>query len=197
MCGIIGITSKNAFKTDEILSCLDRLSYRGYDSAGVVSQGSDIYFEKCVGEVKDLRKIIKDFDGKTSISHCRWATHGGVTKENAHPHADCSNSLFVVHNGIIENYVELKKSLEEKGHVFKSVTDTEVIAHYLEEKLKQKGMEMAIADFLKDAKGTFAVLVLQKNSDKIYAIKKDSPLVLGIDNGRNFIGSDIYSFSDT
>ena len=196
MCGIIGITSKNAFKTDEILSCLDRLSYRGYDSAGVVSQGSDIYFEKCVGEVKDLRKIIKDFDGKTSIAHTRWATTGGVTKENAHPHADCSNSLFVVHNGIIENYVELKKSLEEKGHVFKSETDTEVIAHYLEEKLKQKGMEMAIADFLKDAKGTFAVLVLQKNSDKIYAIKKDSPLVLGIDNGRNFIASDIYAFSD-
>ena len=196
MCGIVGITSKSAFKVDEILSRLQRLSYRGYDSAGVASQGSDIYFEKRVGDVQNLRDSAKDFDGKTAIAHTRWATTGKVTDENAHPHADCSGSLFVVHNGIIENYAEIKKGLVAKGHAFRSETDTEVIAHYLEEKLKEKTMELSIVDFLKDASGTFAILVMQKGSDRLYAIKKDSPLVLGIGSGRNFVASDIYAFSD-
>ncbi len=191
MCGIVGIVSKNTFSSQELLSSLKRLEYRGYDSFGIVTDSG--FLEKRIGEI-DIN--IGASNCTAGISHCRWATHGGVTKENAHPHTDCSNSLFVVHNGIIENYAELKKSLEEKGHVFRSETDTEVIAHYFEEKLKQKGMEMAIADFLREVRGTFAILILQKGADKIYAIKKDSPLVLGIGQGRNFIASDIYAFSD-
>ncbi len=192
MCGIVGITSKNAFSSGELLASLKRLEYRGYDSFGIATDNGNV--EKYVGSI-DVAKVPEE-KCKAAISHTRWATHGGVTKENAHPHADCTGSLFVVHNGIIENYLELKKQLAEKGHVFRSETDSEVIAHYLEDKLKEKGMEFSIVDFLKDARGTFAVLILQKGSEKIYAIKKDSPLVLGIGSGKNFVASDIYAFSD-
>ncbi len=192
MCGIVGITSKNVFSSQELLAALKRLEYRGYDSFGIVTDKGLV--DKHVGEI-DINKVQSN-NCAVGISHTRWATHGGVTVENAHPHADCTGSLFVVHNGIIENYMEIKKDLIEKGHAFRSETDTEIIPHYFEEKLKQKGMELAIMDFLKEIRGAFAILILQKDGDKIYAIKKDSPLVLGIGKDRNFIASDIYAFSD-
>jgi glucosamine--fructose-6-phosphate aminotransferase (isomerizing) len=189
MCGIVGIAGRNAFSPRDILLPLKRLEYRGYDSFGFATDSGIL--KKQVGEVRT------DFKGKcrAAISHTRWATHGGISKKNAHPHADCTGSLFVVHNGIIENYAEMKSNLQKK-HKFSSQTDSEIIAHYFEEKLKTKDMIPAMKDFLAQAKGTFAILIMRKNENTIYALKKDSPLVLGISDGKNFIASDIYAFSD-
>jgi glucosamine--fructose-6-phosphate aminotransferase (isomerizing) len=165
MCGIVGIASRNAFSPRDILLPLKRLEYRGYDSFGFATDSGIL--KKQVGGVRT------DFKGRcrAAISHTRWATHGGISKKNAHPHADCTGSLFVVHNGIIENYAEMKSVLQKK-HKFSSQTDSEIIAHYFEDKLKQGTMESAIRGFFMEAEGTFAILLLQKNSDKIYAIKK-------------------------
>jgi glutamine---fructose-6-phosphate transaminase (isomerizing) len=192
MCGIVGISSINDFSVSELITSLKRLEYRGYDSFGyVVSNGNA---QKFVGEIKDSFKKINDVRTKTAISHTRWATHGGVCEANSHPHSDCKGDLFVVHNGIIENYLEMRTNL--RGHKFVSETDSEIIAHYFEDKLKSMPMEQAIVDFFDDAKGTYAILILQKGSDKLYALKKDSPLVLGLANGQNIIASDIYAFSN-
>lgn len=188
MCGIVGVVSNNAFSSNEALSMLKRLEYRGYDSFGVAtSEGS---LNKDVGFIKDSTPQ----ECTTAVAHTRWATHGSVTKQNAHPHTDCSGSLVIVHNGIIENYLELKDNLST--HDYRSETDSEVIAHYFEEKLMVKGMHAAIIDFLNDAKGTFAIVVMKKGGDRLYAIKRDSPLVLGICKNRNILASDIYAFSD-
>jgi glucosamine--fructose-6-phosphate aminotransferase (isomerizing) len=190
MCGIIGLTSKNSFKTDELLKSLKRLEYRGYDSFGLVTNTG--FLEKDIGEVR----VVGSNNCTAAIAHTRWATHGGVTKANAHPHSDCTGNLFIVHNGIIENYQSLKAKLAAAGHRFISETDSEVIAHYLEERLKTKTMQFAIVDFIKDTEGTFAVVILQKNENKLYAFKRDSPLVLGLMKESNMLASDIYAFSD-
>jgi len=189
MCGIVGIVSQTAFPIKDLLASLKRLEYRGYDSFGFATDSGII--EKRIGG------IVFDVEGiecKAALAHTRWATHGGVTMENAHPHSDCSGSLFIVHNGILENYAEMKKDLESRGHKFNSGTDSEAIAHYFEEKFTEKTPELAISDFLAIAKGTFAILILQKGSEKLYAIKKDSPLVLGITDGMSIIASDIFAF---
>jgi glucosamine--fructose-6-phosphate aminotransferase (isomerizing) len=193
MCGIIGIVGRKDFTNNDILKILKRLEYRGYDSYGFVTDSGLI--KKQIGEISFV-------EGKDSgrfriaIAHTRWATHGGVAEENAHPHSDCSNNIFIVHNGIIENYIELKNELESKGHEFTSETDSEVIAHYFEEKLKKQTMEKSIADFFRDAEGTFAVLLFMLGSDKIYAFRRDSPLVLGLIGDGYVLASDIYAFAD-
>ncbi len=206
MCGIVGIVGKNKFSSKEALGLLKRLEYRGYDSFGVADSNGNT--EKFIGEIDENK--IKGAETNNAIYHTRWATHGGVTKANAHPHADCNNELFIVHNGIIDNYIEMKKVLESKGHVFKSQTDSEVIAHFFEEELKENDIKASAENFFGAAKGEFAVLLLRKNDDKIYAFKRGSPLVLGIvepidadsknnasGNSRmNIIASDIYAFSD-
>lgn len=188
MCGIIGIVSRIPFSSKDLLLSLKRLEYRGYDSFGFATSAG--LLEKDVGEIR----ITSSNTSTTAIAHTRWSTHGSVTKTNAHPHSDCSGNLFIVHNGIIENYLELKEKLH--GHKFVSETDTEIIAHYLEEKLKTKTMLQAIADFINEAEGTFAVVALQKGENKLYAFKRDSPLVLGIADDSNILASDIYAFSD-
>src|SRR3989338_4494373 len=193
MCGIICITSKTEFTADELLASLKRLEYRGYDSFGMASSSG--LFLKKPGEIRNAGKGMDKIKMRTGISHTRWATHGGITEYNSHPHADCSNSIFIVHNGILENYKEMKDALIKKGHKFKSETDSEVISHYLEEKLKIVDMESAIHGFFREAKGTFAVLILKKNENTIYAIKRDSPLVLGIIKDGFVAASDIYAFS--
>jgi len=193
MCGIVGIASKNAVPCSSVVSSLKRLEYRGYDSWGIATSGG--FVSKAIGEIPSK----PDFDAEANIaiSHTRWATHGGVTQQNAHPHADCTKSLFIVHNGILENYVELKQSLEQRGHLFNSQTDSEVVAHYFEQKLREgKTIEDAIPEFMASAKGTFAILIMQKGCDKLYAIKRDSPLVLGIMDNSFVLASDIYAFSD-
>lgn len=190
ICGIVGVASKNNFSSSDILKSLKRLEYRGYDSFGLATNIG--LLEKDVGEIRALANN----ECNVAIAHTRWATHGGVTKENAHPHADCTNSLFIVHNGIIENYHEFKTALEKLGHKFRSQTDSEVIAHFFEEELKNKPIEKAISDFFHTAKGTFAILLIRKGNDKIYALKRDSPLVLGILSGGLILASDIYAFSE-
>jgi len=196
MCGIVGIITdgKISIKND-LLKSLKRLEYRGYDSVGYADVRGNI--EKDVGEISHFIDTIKDSNTPCAISHTRWATHGGVTKINSHPHWDCKKNIFTVHNGIIENYQELKKELVAKGHVFITETDSEVIAHFLEEELKSKDMFEAIKSFIKRIEGTYAILIIEKDKNRIYAIKKDSPLVLGLAKDKFYLASDIYAFSDT
>ena len=189
MCGIVGIASKKDFYSRFLLERLKRLEYRGYDSYGFYNSKD---LKKYVGEIV----VAGDNKSRLGIAHTRWATHGGVTEINAHPHLSSDKNVVIVHNGIIENFKELRKDLQEKGHKFVSETDSEVVAHYFEDKLKSKSMEKAVVDFFKDVHGTFAVLVMVKGRDGIYALKRDSPLVLGLCKDMNMLASDIYAFSD-
>jgi glucosamine--fructose-6-phosphate aminotransferase (isomerizing) len=189
MCGIVGIASRRDFTTSLLLERLKRLEYRGYDSFGYYD-GREL--RKYVGSIVVAGRGLT----RLGLSHTRWATHGGVTEANAHPHASCDGSVVIVHNGIIENFEEIKKALVRKGHRFTSETDSEVIAHYFEEGLKTKPVKPLIVDFMKTFTGTFAVLVMIKGSNEIYAIKRDSPLVLGVAKDMNIVASDIYAFSD-
>ena len=192
MCGIVGAVSKSRFGSDSVLKALKRLEYRGYDSWGIATNRGFIF--KKVGQINP-DKVAES--ATVAISHTRWATHGGVTESNAHPHSDCEGNLFIVHNGILENYSDLKRELQAKSHFFRSETDSEVIAHYFEEKLKEgKDVEDSIIDFMKIAKGTFAVLIARRDEDAIWALKKDSPLVVGIVDSGYLVASDIYAFSD-
>ncbi len=189
MCGIFGLISQDNVSSQEILKSLKRLEYRGYDSYGIATDSG--LFEKDVGEIK----LTSSNSCNIAISQTRWATHGGVTKENAHPHHDCTGNIFIVHNGIIENYMEIKENLQTLGHSFCSETDSEVIAHYFEEGLKIQNMEETISNFFSEAKGTFSILLFIKGRDKLYALKRDSPLAIGIGNKGFFIASDPYAFS--
>ncbi|NPV49700.1 MAG: glutamine--fructose-6-phosphate transaminase (isomerizing) [Candidatus Methanofastidiosum sp.] len=195
MCGIVGIINdgKISIKND-LLKSLKRLEYRGYDSVGYADVEGNV--KKDVGEISKFINSIEDSITSCAISHTRWATHGGVTKTNSHPHWDCNRNIFTVHNGIIENYEELKKELISKGHVFITETDSEVISHFFEEELKTKNIIDAIKSFIKRIEGTYAILIIEKGTNRIYAIKKDSPLVLGLANDRFYLASDIYAFSD-
>lgn len=192
MCGIVGIVSKKNFTARSLIASLKRLEYRGYDSFGFATNHGHV--EKFVGEIRD--DVINEVSASTAISHTRWATHGGVTQANAHPHVDCNGELFVVHNGIINNYLEIKKELVSKGHKFVSETDSEVIAHFFEEKLKEKEIKYAAKDFFTSVCGEFSVLLIRKGEEKIYAFKRGSPLVLGLGSGENILSSDIYAFSN-
>ncbi len=190
MCGIYGIISQEGISSQDVLKSLKRLEYRGYDSYGIVTDSG--LFEKDVGEIK----LTSSNNCNIAISQTRWATHGTVTKENAHPHHDCTGNILIVHNGIIENYMEIKENLQALGHKFYSETDSEVIAHYFEEGLKVQTIEETISNFFNEIKGTFSILLFIKGQDKIYALKRDSPLVIGIGDKRFFIASDPYAFSD-
>ena len=183
------------FTNKELLKALKGLEYRGYDSVGYATVEGIL--QKDVGEIDNFVKTLPEKKTKAAISHTRWATHGGVTQANAHPHASCHNTLYLVHNGIIENYESLREELLTQGHEFASETDSEVIAHFIEQKIKE-GLTIteAIESFIKVAKGTYAVLLLPRGEEKIYAFKKDSPLVLGILPEGHMVSSDIYAFSD-
>lgn len=197
MCGIIGLVAKEEFGVrDELLKGLKRLEYRGYDSSGFATSNGD--FVKTVGEINNLLdNVDKTLKARTAIAHTRWATHGGVTEINSHPHFNKEKTLFVVHNGIIENFQKLKEDLELEGYEFISQTDTEVIVHFLDSKIKQgKSVKEALLEFEKTVKGTYAILAIKKDEEKIYALKKDSPLALGITKTGFVLGSDIYAFSD-
>ncbi len=195
VCGIVAITSEKLFSVKkDLLFGLKKLEYRGYDSAGFATTEGN--YGKEVGDIDNLlRSTQKDFLTKTAISHTRWATHGGVTKQNAHPHFDAKKEVFLVHNGIIENFLELKAALEAKGYIFRTETDTEVIVNFLHDRMKTSKPIDAMRDFMKAAKGTYAVVFFKTGSDKLYAMKKDSPLCLGVSKGRVFVASDIYAFS--
>ena len=193
MCGIVGyVGDKSALPI--LVEGLKRLEYRGYDSVGIAVISKDIIIKKCKGKIKDLEAFLKGreiSESHVGISHNRWATHGAPTNINAHPHPDCSGDIAVVHNGIIENFSELKKQLIREGHKFKSQTDTEVISH-LVEKYYKGDLKEAVSKTLKDLKGSFALGVISKNEpDRIVAARKESPLIVGIGEGENFIASDV------
>ncbi|NOZ58926.1 MAG: glutamine--fructose-6-phosphate transaminase (isomerizing) [Euryarchaeota archaeon] len=195
MCGIVGyIGDKSAGGV--ILQGLKRLEYRGYDSCGIACINRGLVVKKDVGEIDEIeaRLGLSRLEGSPGIGHTRWATHGGVTKENAHPHLDCSGEIAVVHNGIISNHEELRAKLEARGHSFASGTDTEVIPHLIEE-YYDSSLEEAVRRALAEVEGTYAVLVISaREPDKIIAARRESPLVVGVGDGEMFVASDIFSF---
>ncbi|TSD05377.1 MAG: glucosamine--fructose-6-phosphate aminotransferase (isomerizing) [Parcubacteria group bacterium Greene0714_7] len=190
MCGIFAYTgSKKA--SPILLEGLSMLEYRGYDSAGIYMPGFDVV--KTPGAVAELTKrMTKDYSATSGIAHLRWATHGAPNEVNAHPHGDCDGDVFVIHNGIIENFRELKEELLAGGHTFKSETDTEVIAHLIEGALKDKlNFEDAVIDTLKKLRGTYGLLIsYAKDPDTIITARMGSPVVVGLGDGENFIASD-------
>ena len=195
MCGIVGyIGNKKA--SPILINGLLRLEYRGYDSAGIATmEENKIVVNKNKGRVNSLYELdgINDLKGTMGIAHTRWATHGKPSKENSHPHMDNSNSFAVVHNGIIENYQEIKNFLEEKGYKFVSQTDTEVIPNLISYYYNQeKDVLKAVSKTCKNLKGSYAIEILSiYNKDKMIVARKDSPLVIGQGNGENYIASDI------
>jgi glutamine---fructose-6-phosphate transaminase (isomerizing) len=193
MCGIVGyIGPKQAAAF--LLEGLSKLEYRGYDSAGIaVFDGEKINVTKTVGRLAVLKDQLKNNmpEGQIGIGHTRWATHGRPSDVNSHPHTDCTGNFVVVHNGIIENYLDLKEKLIEKGHVFVSETDTEVVAHLLEE-YYDGDFEGAVKKVLATIEGSYSLVFMTKfDPDKIICSKKDNPLVIGLGQGENFIASDI------
>jgi glucosamine--fructose-6-phosphate aminotransferase (isomerizing) len=197
MCGIIGYIGKeNA--SPIILEGLKSLEYRGYDSAGVaLITPEGLVIKKDKGRVEEVHRKLNflEYETNLAIAHTRWATHGEVSEENAHPHTDCESKVAIVHNGIIENYQELKKSLISCGHIFKGESDSEVISHLIEEELKKgKNFEEACCVAFSRLEGTFAILAIKKGERKIIGVRKGSPLVLGISSHGYFVASDILSF---
>lgn len=179
-----------------LLRNLMRLEYRGYDSCGLATVDEGLHVKKDVGVIEEVHRNLNliELPGVVGIAHTRWATHGNVTRENAHPHLDCHARIAVVHNGIISNYEELKKELLEKGHRFSSETDTECIPHLIEEEY-YGSLEEATLRALKRVKGTYALLVISTHEPgKLICARKESPLLLGIGDGEVFVGSDAASF---
>ncbi|MCL7393596.1 MAG: glutamine--fructose-6-phosphate transaminase (isomerizing) [Thaumarchaeota archaeon] len=199
MCGIIGCALKNGSAAPILHKGLKRLEYRGYDSAGVATiHGGRIHVKKDSGKIDEIhiRLNLNDLPGSIGIAHTRWATHGAPSQVNAHPHIDCDGLVAVVHNGVIENFLELKEELIDRRHVFRSRTDTEVIAHLIEEGLEAgKGLlESAIAA-VKRLKGSYALAIISpREPDKIVFARNESPLIIGLGDDANFIASDVAAF---
>ncbi|MGA9682374.1 MAG: glutamine--fructose-6-phosphate transaminase (isomerizing) [Candidatus Sulfotelmatobacter sp.] len=201
MCGIVGYVGKKPV-VPIIIEGLRRLEYRGYDSAGiaVAGNGDKLQMRRAEGKLRNLEEAIrlKPLDGSYGIGHTRWATHGRPTEENAHPHRDCTGKIVVVHNGIVENYLSLKKKLIEEGHKFSTETDTEVIAHLIEKHLFKSGngrhptLEDAVRRTVKELTGVFALAVISVDEpNKIVAARNGPPLVIGLGNDEYFVASDV------
>jgi len=193
VCGIIGYVGFRDART-VLLESLKRLDYRGYDSAGVAIIDQTLKVYKEVGEIARVEKQIPMMKGTTGIGHTRWATHGAVTKENAHPHLSCDKKIAIIHNGIIENFTKLKEELLKKGHTFLSQTDSEVIAHLIDDAYKGN-LEDAVISAVKKIQGSYAIVVVcEDEPEKIIGVRKESPLVIGVGDSENFLGSDITAF---
>lgn len=193
MCGIFAYSGSKTNAGDLIFEGLKSLEYRGYDSWGVAVKKTDgkLYLEKHAGKIGQAK--LPKLSSSIGIGHTRWATHGGVTELNAHPHLDCSGKVVVVHNGIVENFASIKKGLLKKGHLFKSETDSEVIAHLVEDKLLSRhDRNKIIIDVFRQIKGLNAFIVFFPDQEEFYAIKNSSPLVFGVDekNKQFFLSSD-------
>ncbi|NHJ48212.1 MAG: glutamine--fructose-6-phosphate transaminase (isomerizing) [Asgard group archaeon] len=200
MCGIIGYIGKQ-IAAPILLDSLKKLEYRGYDSCGIATINGDAEIEirKGAGRIEqvDERKQFLALKGKMGIGHTRWATHGKVLDHNAHPFLSCDGVFALVHNGILENYLELKDMLLKRGHKFTSDTDTEVLVHLIEERVNENpgaSMVDVLSNVVSEAKGAFTFLLLDKSSNIIYAFRKDSPLILGLGEDEIFASSDITSF---
>jgi glucosamine--fructose-6-phosphate aminotransferase (isomerizing) len=195
MCGIIGyVGDKEA--SPILLDSLKRLEYRGYDSFGFATMsGHSIHLEKSTGKISENGHVLGRLPGTMGVGHTRWATHGGVTRENAHPHTDCKGGIVVVHNGIVENYQPLKRELASRGHTFRSQTDTETIAHLIEENMAS-GFESAVRKAVESIEGRYALVAMEKGSEELIAVRRGSPLIIGAGEGENFVASDIPAFLD-
>lgn len=210
MCGIFGYTG---FENASSIICkgLKCLEYRGYDSVGLAVVSGELEIRKGVGKIDDLnvKSKLEEIEGKTGIGHTRWATHGPVTYANSHPHADCTGKIAITHNGIIENHHELRDHLIERGHRFVSDTDSEVIAHLIEDRLSEgvcgatwRGFstnpfgpfEEACFSAFKELEGSFAVLAAHEGLDKVIGVRKDSPLAVGVSDQGTFVASDVSPF---
>lgn len=200
MCGIFGCIAKKENVAPLIHAALKRLEYRGYDSVGIVTvEDGRFFLKKDQGKIDDVHKMhnLDDMPGTVGIGHTRWATHGAPLQVNAHPHVDCSGRIAVVHNGIIENFANLKVELETRGHVFKSRTDTEVIPHLIEENLKNNplSIENAVLETVKRLEGSYALAVVSTTEpNKIVCARNESPLVIGVNQDAVYFGSDIPAF---
>ena len=194
MCGIVACII-NDEAAPVLLECVRRLEYRGYDSVGLATLSGDIYIKKGEGKIDDVQKRLDltDIPGNMGIAHVRWATHGLPTGINAHPQTDCKKRIAVVHNGIIENYKELKANLEDEGHIFASETDTEVLSHLIEKYMEMgNGLEVATRLATKDIKGSYAIAVISADEpNKIIGVRKESPLIVGVGEKESFIASDV------
>jgi glutamine---fructose-6-phosphate transaminase (isomerizing) len=194
MCGIIGyIGPKDVVPV--LIEGLRRLEYRGYDSAGVaVVRDGVVDLRRSAGKLSNLEDVIKldPISGDYGVGHTRWATHGRPTEENAHPHRDCTGKIVVVHNGIIENYLDLKQELQRQGHTFVTETDTEIVAHLVEREMKDDGLENAVHRALALMRGLFAlVLISADDPEKIVAVRMGPPIVVGLGDGEFFVASDV------
>lgn len=194
MCGIIGYVGEKRFSIDVIIDGLKHLEYRGYDSAGIAYvKDNNVVIEREVGRISNLESVLKKDISHIGIGHTRWATHGKPTKENAHPHK--VGNITLVHNGIIDNFMELKSTLMSEGYTFKSDTDTEVAAAYIDSLYKEnndmiKSLSICVNKFL----GSYAFGIINElETDVLYALRKDSPLIIGVGENENFIASDVPS----
>lgn len=201
MCGIFGCILKNGNAAPVIHTSLKCLEYRGYDSVGIATlNNGQVNIKKDQGKIDDVHRDIDldDLPGSVGVGHTRWATHGAPLKVNAHPHADCSGQIVVVHNGIVENYAELKAELENHGHAFFSRTDTEVIPHLIEEALKKNpafALTDAVLDAVRKLEGSYALAVIYaKEPDKIVCARNESPLVVGVSDDALYCASDLTAF---
>jgi glucosamine--fructose-6-phosphate aminotransferase (isomerizing) len=196
MCGIVGYVG-NKQVVPLIIDGLRKLEYRGYDSAGiaVVNEGHDLEIRRAEGKLRNLEEAIRlnPLDGTYGIGHTRWATHGRPTEENAHPHRDCTGRVVVVHNGIIENYLQLKNQLSKSDHEFVTETDTEIIAHLIEEHLKtENNFETAVRKATKQLRGIFALSIINADEpDTVIAVRQGPPVVIGLGDREFFVASDI------
>ncbi len=197
MCGIVGyIGAKDPVEV--LIEGLRKLEYRGYDSAGIAVVDGDgrLHVRRAPGKLRDLEKVLveRPIQGRYGIAHTRWATHGRPTEENAHPHRDCTGKIVVIHNGIIENYLELKHALQQKGHRFVTETDTEIVAHALEQQIKDEGCDLAAAfrAVLPRFRGIYALVAISTDApDTLVAARVGPPLVVGIGKDEYFVASDI------
>lgn len=194
MCGIVGYVG-NRSAAPILLEALKRLEYRGYDSVGIATLSNKFHIKKDKGKIAevDVKLNLANLPGNLGIGHTRWATHGEPSRVNAHPHLDSSGKVAVVHNGIIENYLEIKKFLQKNGHRFVSKTDTEVVPNLIAHFLKSgKSLEQSIRESAKRLKGSFALAIASADEpDKIIAVRKDSPLIIGLGSGEMFLASDV------
>lgn len=198
MCGIIGAIHLKGNVASLLRQSLKRLEYRGYDSSGIATAANGIlHIKKDKGKIDDIHQRL-NFDtlpGNIGIGHTRWATHGPPSKANAHPHPDCLNRLAVVHNGIIENYQELRENLVENGHQLRSETDTEVIPHLIEDALHQTSrLDQAVAQVLPQLEGSYAIVVMEAHRNELVAARQESPLIIGLGNQGVYCASDVPAF---
>ncbi len=195
MCGIIGYTGERDV-TPILINALKRMEYRGYDSAGVAVQNSSLKIVKDAGKVSNLEQLVREaaVTGRSGIGHTRWATHGAPTQVNAHPHTDEEKTIALVHNGIIENYTALRHELGRSGHTFHTDTDTETVAHLIEE-LYDGDLPHAVQKALRLIKGTYGLAIVSKyHPGMIIAARMGSPMVIGHGHGENFVASDPAAF---